>query len=158
MRIDTYAVLEFQGIVSDVPSYDTKTGRLDFVARPLDRPSLKFFAQGELAKGFKSMLHKGIMLQIQAIPFPHMEEVGGELCRVIDWEAKAMRKIGYRRINLGKFSDARILDGLLPMSNDLIDVGFVSEYAMERERKLKERASSPQPFELEAIKDDDTDL
>lgn len=139
LKTDTYAVLEFQGIVSDVPIYEPKTGRLDFIARPFNKPSLKFFAQGEVGKAFKSLIHKGSLIQLQAIPFPHMEEVGGEACRVIDWEAKRISVLGFKKTNLGKFSDARILDGLMPSTGDIADVGYVSEFYAERDEKIKEQ-------------------
>ena len=133
-NLDTYEILEFQGFVADVPTYDKDTGKLEFVARALNRPTLKFTAQGETALGFKSILHKGCMVQLQAVPFPHLETVGREKCRVIDWEVRKMAVLGVRKTNLGKFSDVRILDGLMPTESDLEDVGYVDPELSDKDK------------------------
>ena len=121
---DTYALLEFQGIVADVPTYDRESGKLEFVARALNRPTLKFFAQGEMALAFKNLLHKGARVQLTATPFPKIETLGITMVRVIEWEAKRMEVLGVRKTNLGKFSDVRILDGLMP-GDEIQDIGFI---------------------------------
>lgn len=139
-NIDTYCVLEFQGIVADIPTYDRKARKLEFVARALNRPTLKFVAKGNLAQAFKSLLHKGCFIQAQAVPKPHIEEVGGERCRVLEWECKKMSVLGTRKVNLGAFSDIRILDGLMPTEEDYEDVGFVEPYSFGRFQKKLDKA------------------
>jgi hypothetical protein len=135
---DTYALLEFQGIVADVPTYDSESGKLEFVARALNRPTLKFFAQGETALAFKNLLHKGAWVQLTATPFPKMETLGVTRVRVIEWEAKRMEVLGVRKTNLGKFSDVRILDGLMP-GDEVRDVGFIDPDEAAEKAKQDER-------------------
>ena len=125
---DTYAILEFQGYVAGVPSYDRSSGTLTFVAEPLtSKTPLPFFAKGELGKAFKTLLHKGCLIQVQATPTQRVEEWKGEKAVVIAWEAKSMKLLGRVKVNLGKFADPKILDGLMPMEPEVEDVGYVSE-------------------------------
>ena len=135
---DTYALLEFQGIVADVPTYDSESGKLEFVARALNRPTLKFFAQGETALAFKNLLHKGAWVQLTAAPFPRLEKLCSMKVRVIEWEAKRIEILGVRKTNLGKFSDARILDGLMP-GDEVRDVGFIDPDEAAEKAKQDER-------------------
>lgn len=126
---DTYAVLEFQGYVAGVPTYDRETGTLSFVAEPLSsRVPLPFYAKGELAKAFKTLLHKGCLVQVQATPTQRIEEWGEEQAIVIRWEAKEMKLLGKTKVNLGKFADPKILDGLMPSESEVEDVGMVSQW------------------------------
>lgn len=150
-KADTYEVLEFQGYVADVPTYDKESGKLEFVARAANRPTLAFFAQSELGKAFRVLIHKGSMVQIQAFPFPHIEEVGGKKCRVLSWEAKRIQLLGHQKINLGKFSDVRILDGLMPGEDELQDVGYVDPifFARDQERDSKGEKLLEEKKELE---------
>ncbi len=127
-KIDTYEILEFQGIVADTPTYERKIQKLSFVARALNRPTLKFVAHGDIAKAFRVLLHKDSVIQLQAVPKHRLEVIGDGRYRIIEWEVKRMCIVGRQRINLGKYADSRILDGLMPEEGDYEDIGYVNEW------------------------------
>lgn len=139
-KADTYSVIEFQGYVSDSPSYDREEMRLDFKAQSANRPNLKFFAKGELAKAFKSLLHQGCLIQASAVPTAHLEEWQGEKVSVVEWECKRLILLGTKKVNLGKYADKRILDGLMPIDDEVVDIGYVEPITFGRFLQKREDA------------------
>ena len=139
-KADTYSVIEFQGYVSDSPSYDREEMRLDFKAQATNRPNLKFFAKGELAKAFKSILHQGCLIQASAVPIAHLEEWRGEKASVVEWECKRLILLGTKKVNLGNYADTRILDGLMPIEGEVMDVGYVEPITFGRFLQKREDA------------------
>lgn len=140
--IDTYAVLEFQGYVMDSPTYDRETKVLEFKAKAINRPPLKFVARGNVAKAFKSLLHHGCFIQVTALPKSHMVKMeDGSSAVSIEWEARTLTVLGSRKVNLGTLSDIRILDGLMPMEDEIEDVGYVEPYSFAKFQKRLEEAN-----------------
>ncbi len=142
---DTYAALEFQGYVVGVPTYDKNSMILKFRAKDLSHPTLQFKAIGQLAKAFKTLLHQGCMIQLTAVPTSHLIEFGeGKKATVIEWEAKAISVLGRKKVKLSGYADRKILDGLMPMEDEITDVGYVEPITfgrfLDRRRKRREKA------------------
>lgn len=139
---DTYAILEFQGYVCEVPSFDRDKTTLEFIAAPAStKTPMRFITKGEKAKAFKTMLHKGCLIQLQAIPSNRIEEWNGEKVVVLEWEAKQISLLGRRKVNLGKFNDIRVLDGLMPLDSEVEDVGYIDPESWLRFEKKRQDAS-----------------
>ncbi len=145
-NVDAYAVLEFVGFVCDVPQYDAKRKYLWFVAEPLAPVSMRFLAKGDLASAFKSMLHKGCVVQLQAVPSQRLTVWKGEKSKITVWVVKSMRMLGRRKVKLQGYEDLRILDGLMPVDTDVEDVGYVDYDSFSRfignRKALKDLADS----------------
>ena len=132
-RLDTYSALEFQGYVVDCPTYDREHKVLHFKAKSLNCPPLLFQAKGEVAKGFKSLLHQGCLIQATAIPKHNLGDVEGRKYILIRWEVKRLAILGRKKVNLGNFTDRRILDGLMPIDGEeILDVGYVEPINLGR--------------------------
>lgn len=145
MNTDTYATLEFQGYVVGVPSYDRDAKALTFRAKTTSFPTMQFKASGELAKAFKTLLHAGVLVQLSAIPKASLVDIGnGKKASIIEWEAKRLSMLGRKKVDLGNYADRKILDGLMPLEDEVTDVGYVEPItfgrAMEKQAKTKERA------------------
>lgn len=157
MNTDTYATLEFQGYVVGVPTYDRENKILSFRAKTLSFPTMQFKASGESAKAFKSLLHAGVLVQLSATPKAQLISLGdGKKASIIEWEAKRLSMLGRKKIELGNYADRKILDGLMPLDDEITDVGYVEpitfERAMEKKRQAKERADKAKE-EMERDKD-----
>ena len=134
----TYSALEFQGFVVDCPTYDKDRRILEFKAKTDTEPPLQFLAKGELAQAFKNMLHHGCYVQIAARPKGQFETVGGKRFIAIRWHVRKMAIMTRRRgKNVGNFTDIRILDGLMPMDDEIIDVGYIDPDEWERREEAK---------------------
>lgn len=155
--IDTYSLLEFQGIVSDCPAYDRKAKRLDFRAMAFGRPALKLYAEGEAAKAFKAMLRPGSLIQATAVPVAQIAEIGGERCSLVEWRCLRITLLGRRKTELTTYADERILDGLTPVEGEYTDVGYVEPYSFGRflQRRLDAKAEAER---REAVEPDDQDV
>ena len=123
---DTYAVLEFQGYVRNVPTYDRENKILRFVGIASTGAScIQFYAKGELAKAYKSILHQNCIVQIQATPSSRFYELDGKRYFGIQWHALRITLLGKYKVRLGRFDDKDILDSLSPIESDFEDVGHV---------------------------------
>ena len=153
MTADTYAILEFQGYVANVPSFDKETATLRFAARPNGKPIIQFIAKGEAAKAFKSILHIGALVQILAIPVQRAVDHNGSKALITEWVAKSIKHLGRRRkIDLAKFADVAILDGLMPSETEIEDVGYIEPLTFERFMERRKEALG------EKKQDDDQNL
>lgn len=133
MTADTYAILEFQGYVASVPSFDRDSSTLRFVARPNGKAALQFIAKGEMAKAFKTIIHIGALVQIQAVPTQRAIANDGGKALITEWVVKSMKHLGRRRkIDLAKFADVAILDGLMPLEAEAEDVGYIEPLTFGR--------------------------
>ena len=138
--VDAYAVLEFQGVIADIPTYDREKRELRFVAKASGKPLLPFVTRDEIAAAYKALLSKGVTVQLRAMPESHMVEIAGKRYWVIQWRALRIVILGDRRIDLGRFGDIRILDGLIPGEYAVPDVGYIDPKAYKKTQELKKRA------------------
>lgn len=137
---DTYAALEFQGYVTDIPLYDRDSRTLVFKAKTLRSPPLSFKAKGELAKAYKTLLHCGCFIQVTASPTKRLVRLTEEKKGIIiEWEAKRIEVLGKKKIKLSSFADVRILDGLMPAEDEITDVGYVEPITFGRFMERRER-------------------
>ena len=140
---DRYAVLELQGTVCGVPTYDRKAKKLCFKVSPSQGVTLPMVATGETAKAFKSLLNSGVLIQAKALPRQEIVALGdGSQAIATVWHARKIQVLSFKKTRLKEFSDLRILDGLMPEDDDYQDVGFVEpeswgRFSSYREAKAK---------------------
>ena len=124
---DTYAILEFQGLIRGTPYYNPAKKELSFKAGPVAGPILSFVAKGELAKSAKSYLRAGLVVRMTASPSVRLITLLGEKYRLNEWEAQRIEALGRYRFKLPPFEDLYALDGLMPEENIYKDVGRAKE-------------------------------
>lgn len=131
---DTYALLEFQGYVTEPPRYEKKRRLLRFEARAEDRPPIVFKAKGDLAQAMRSLLFRGALIRATAYPAAKVVEVGGSKAVCVEWEAVSVKVLGLRkRLDLAKkYAGMETLDNLMPGEADEYDVGFKEPVTMGR--------------------------
>ena len=123
---ERYAVLEIQGFVYGIPSYDRKANKLTFTVTPTDGVRIPMFARGENARAFRSLLNSGVLIQAKAIPIQEIKAYpdGVERLRT-EWFVKMLSVLSFKKAKLGPYSDLDVLDGLMPEDGDYEDVGYV---------------------------------
>lgn len=133
MKTDSYAILEVQGHIYGVPTYDRKTKILWFTVTPKNGVLLPIFARGEIAKAFKTLLHAGVFVQGKAIPFQEIITFNNGMKKInTAWEAKKLLVLSTKKIKLGQYEDLGILDGLMPEDDEVGDVGYIEPESWER--------------------------
>lgn len=135
-KVDAYAILEFVGWVAEVPTYEKTLRRLRFVAEPLAPVSMPFVAYGALAQAFKAILHRGCLVQLQAVPTQIVAMTENGKVKVTEWDVRSMRLLGRRKTLLPKYKDLQILDGIMPTETEVEDIGHIDP---ERWRRFAER-------------------
>lgn len=138
MSADMYMVLEVQGLVYGVPTYDRKARELRFKVSSSGGATLPLIATGETAKAFKSLLNSGVLIQASAVPVQEVIDFNGGKAVVNQWHAKRIQVLSYKKVRLKDFSDLRILDGLMPEDDDYEDVGFVEPESWGRFSSYRE--------------------
>lgn len=123
---DRYAILEAQGYVYGVPTYESKSKTLTFVLTPKDGVLLPMIAKGELAKAFKSLLSAGVLIQAKAVPRQEIKTFLDGIRKISTvWEAKKLIVLSFKRTSLKQYENLDVLDGLMPEDDDYDDVGYV---------------------------------